>query len=168
MTQSQPDAVYRLMESQVDANAAIATVLQLAQRELCLFDISPASLADRQLGRPTPIDILKKLLHADRQNRIRVVLHETQGIESELPRLVALLGLHSAQLQIHRAVGAAREAKDPLLIADDAHFWHKLHVDHPHSVVTLHNATETRPLKERFEQIWEDSEPAVSSSTLGL
>ena len=64
--------------------------------------------------------------------------------------------------------GQAVLARDPVIIADDAHFWHKLHIDHPRSVMTLNSAADARPFVERFEEIWELSEVAVTGSSLGL
>ena len=163
-----PEKVYRLMETRSEARAAIAEVLGLARRDIRLFDSDPNMLKDREFGEPARIDALRKLLLASRDHRLRIALHDTRGIETELPRLVALLTQFSGQIQIHRTVGQAAEARDPMVIADDVHFWRKLHVDHPRSVVTLHSAADARPFVERFEEIWDQSELAVTGSNLGL
>jgi hypothetical protein len=85
-----------------------------------------------------------------------------------VPRLVALLGLHSAQLKIQRTVGAAREAKDVLLIADDAHIWRKPYFDHPRSIQTLNDETAAKPYIDRFEEIWESTEIVPIGAATGL
>ena len=163
-----PEKVYRLMETRGEARAAIEEVLGQAQREVRLFDSDPKMLKDREFGQPPRIDALRKLLLASRDHRLRIALHDTRGIESELPRLIALLTQFSGQIQIHRTLGQAAEARDPMVIADDAHFWRKLHIDHPRSVVTLRSAADARPFVERFEEIWDQSELAVTGSNLGL
>ena len=99
---------------------------------------------------------------------MRIVLHDTRGIENELPRLINLLTQFSGQIQVHRTIQQAAEARDPMVIADDAHFWRKPHIEHPRSVLTQNSPADTRPFIERYEQIWEKSELAVSGSTLGL
>lgn len=162
------EKVYRLMETRSEARAAIGEVVSLARRELRLFDSDPKMLKDREFGQPTRIEALRQLLLASRDHRLRIALHDTRGIEGELPRLVALLTQFSGQIRIHRTLGQAAEARDPMVIADEAHYWRKLHVDHPRSVVTLHSAVDARPLVERFEEIWDQSELAVSGSNLGL
>lgn len=165
---SPAEKVYRLMETRTEARAAIGEVLAQAKREVRVFDANPKLLREREFGQPERIETLRAMLLASRDHRLRIVLHDTRGIESELPRLVSLLTQFSGQVQIHRTIGQASEANDPMVIADDAHFWRKLHLDHPRSVVTLHSAADARPFVERFEEIWEQSELAVTGTNLGL
>jgi hypothetical protein len=156
------------MESNGDAVGAIEQVVNAARRELRVFDATPRALKDRDFGRPARIERLRTLLLANRGHRLRIVLHDLKAIENELPRLVDLLTRFSGQIQIHRTVDQATEARDSMIIADDSHFWRKLHIDQPRSVITLHDAIDTRPLVDRFEEIWGESELAVSGCTLGL
>lgn len=162
------EGLYRIMESNAEALTAIGQVVDAARRELRIFDANPRTLHDRGFGAPARIEMLRKLLLADRANQLRIALHDTAGIESELPRLVALLGNFSSQVRIHRTLGEAAEARDVMIVADDLHCWRKPHIDHPRSIVAMESAADARQFLERFEEIWEKSEPAVSSSTLGL
>lgn len=163
-----PEKIYRLMETRAEARSAIDEVVALAKRELRIFDATPALLKEHEFGRPERMETLRQLLLPSRDHKLRIVLHDTRGIESELPRLMALLTQFSGQISIHRTSGQASEARDAMVIADDAHFWRKLHIDHPRSILTCHSATDTRPFSERFEEIWEQSELAASGSNLGL
>jgi hypothetical protein len=163
-----PEKVYRLLDGNVEAVAAIEQVVTTAKRELRVFDANSRSLHDRGFGSPDRIESLRRLLLANRGHTVHIVLHDVAGIERELPRLINLLGQFSGQVHIHRTLERAAEARDPMIIADDAHFWRRPHIDHPRSVLTLYDAPGTRPFIERFEEIWEKSELAVSGSTLGL
>lgn len=167
---TQPPATheYRITESTTEANEAIEVVTSLATREMCLFDATPHALRDKGFGSAARIEKLREILRITRSHRLRIVLHETAGIETELPRLLNLQTQFSGQIAIHRSAGRAREARDSLAIADDSHFWRKLHVEHPRSVVSLHSAKDAKPICERFEEIWESSEPTVFGSSLGL
>ncbi len=165
---SPPEKTYRLMETRSEARIAIGEVLGAARREIRIFDGDPKMLKDRGLGQPACIETLRTMLLASRDRRLRIALLDSSAIESEVPRLITLLTQFSGQIHIHRTLGQAAEARDPMIIADDAHFWRKLHIDHPRSVVTLHSATDARPFLERFEEIWEQSELAVTGSSLGL
>lgn len=162
------DTVYRLMDSKAEAVAAVAEVVACATSEICIFDTTPAAMRDREFGRPARIDQLRQLLVANRQNRLRIVLHDTLAIESDLPRLVSLQLLLPSQIQIHRTTGAAREARDVMIIADDAHFWRKPYFDHPRSILTLRDPIAAQPFINRFEEIWANSESAASSGVAGL
>lgn len=163
-----PAKLYRLMESNADSACAIEQVVNVAVRELRVFDATARTLRDRGFGNPARIEVLRTLLLANREHRLRIALHDVKAIENELPRLLDLLTRFSGQIQLNRTVDQATEARDSMIIADDSHFWRKLHIDHPRSVITINDAGGTRPFLERFEEIWEKSEPAVSGSTLGL
>jgi len=163
-----PSKVYRLMESDADAAVAIEQVVNAARREIHIFDSTPRTLRDRGFGSPSRIEALRTLLLADRAHGVRIVLHEITAIEAELPRLVGLLARFSGQIQIHRTIGQATRARDPMIISEDRHFWRRLDLDRRRSVVTLNDAAATQPLIERFDEIWEKSEPAKSGRLLGL
>lgn len=167
-TSETPAKIYRLMVNHDDSAGAIEQVVSAARRELRLFDATARSLRDRGFGSPSRIELIRTLLLANRSHRLRIVLHDVKAIEIELPRLLDLLTPFSGQIEVHRTVDQATEARDPMIIADDSHYWRKLHVDQPRSVLTLHDAVGTRPFLERFEEIWEKSEPAASGTTLGL
>ncbi len=163
-----PEIVYEIMESNAEALSAIDKVVTNATRELRIFDAQPATLRERDFGRPARIEVLKTLLLKNRTSRIRIALHETTAIESELPRLLMLMQLHSTQLQIHRTIGQAREAKDVMIISDNAHFWRKPYFEHQRSVLTLHDANSTQPFIDRFEEIWESTELVAVGGATGL
>ncbi|MBL8520392.1 MAG: hypothetical protein JNK75_06940 [Betaproteobacteria bacterium] len=162
------ETVYRLLETHAEALQAIDAVIAAASQSIGVFDENPARLRERGFGAQDRIDTLRRFLLGRRHCRVSIVLHDVRAIESELPRLVALLGQFSGQVSIHRTVGPAREAHDPLVIADGHSFWHKLHIDHPRSVLTLNNAKDTQPRHERFQDILESSELAVTGTSLGL
>jgi hypothetical protein len=162
------DVVYRIMESNGDALIAIDEVFARVTSEIRIFDVSPASLRDRGLGRPQRIDQLRSLFSKNRALKLRIAMHEITAIESELPRLVMLMGTHSSQLKIQRTAGQAREAKDVLLIGDDSHVWRKPYFEHPRSIVTLHDPIAAKPLIERFEEIWDSTELVAVGGATGL
>ena len=163
-----PEVVYRLMDSGGEALTAIDEAISHAQHEIRIFDVSAQTLRARGFGHPERIESLKQLLLANRSHRLQIALHETIGIERELARLMGLLTLFSGQIAIHRTTGVAREAKDVMIVVDTAHFWRKPYFDHPRSVLTLHDVNAAQPFIDRFEQIWESTELAVTGSTAGL
>jgi hypothetical protein len=71
-------------------------------------------------------------------------------------------------IEIHRTLAQAREARDPFVIADDHSVWHQLHADQLRAIVALHSPVDATPISQRFDEIWDLSEPAVSATTLGL
>lgn len=154
-----------LLTGDKDAIVAVDTVIAHAKRRLLIFDIELKSRGFNSLPR---CEVLRRFLLADRNNVIRIALHETRGLEADCPRLIALVQQFPSSIRIHQTVGVARGAPDPLVIADDTAFWHKLHYQHPRSVLALGDIQETLALAERFGEIWESSEPAPVGGATGL
>lgn len=159
------EKIHRIIESNIEALAAIDQIIGLARKQIDIFDIN---LKDRGFNTPARTEVLRAFLLANRANRIRIALHDTSDFSLTLPRFMSLFKQFSGNIFVHRTTGAACEAADPLFIVDGLHFWHKLHYQHPRSVFVLNSATDAAPLCNRFEEIWDNSEPAVSAHTLGL
>jgi len=162
------EKIYRIMDSKVDALGAIHEVLSLAKTSIAIFDVSPVTMREREYGRPATIELLRQLMLNNRSRKIRIALHETNGIEGELPRLMTLMGDFSTQLFIQRTVDDARNVQDVMLIADGDAVWRKPVASHPRSIVTIHDAADAEPYIARFEEIWLLTEYAVSSRGTGL
>ncbi len=133
------EKIYRLIEGNVAALSAIDEVIALAQKQIDIFDID---LKDRGFNAPARIEALRAFLISNRANRIRIALHDSADFGVALPRFMLLFKQFSNNIFVHRTTGAARDAADPLVIADRLHFWHKLYYQHPRSIVTLHSAAE--------------------------
>lgn len=160
-----PRASYRQIEGMAQSRAAIDEVIAEAQKLLSVFDFT---LDQRGYGDPARIEKLRHFLLAGRAHRLRIALHEPELLERNEPRLILLLRQFPAAIAIHRTVGQARNASDPFIVADDHSVWHQLHHEQPRAIVALHSPPDASPLRDRFEEIWQLSEPAVGSSTLGL
>ena len=156
---------YRKLFGVAESLAAIDEVIAAAQRTLRIFDIT---LANRGFNTPERADKLREFLVRGRAHRLLIALHETETLERECPRLLALLRQFPMSIEIHRTIMQAREAADPCVIADDHSVWHQHHFEQPRAVVALHSPPDATPIAQRFDEIWELSEPAVWATTLGL
>lgn len=157
--------VYRQLSGMAESVAAIDEVIASAQRTLRIFDIS---LSNRGFSSPARVEKLRHLLVAGRAHRILIALHETELLERENPRLLLLLRQFPMSIEIHRTLAQARDASDPFVIADDHSVWRQMHYTQPRSIVALHAPADALPIVQRFEEIWDLSEPAVSATTTGL
>jgi hypothetical protein len=156
---------YRQLSGIADSLEAIDQVVAVAERTLRIFDIS---LSNRGFNTPKRADALRQFLVRGRSHRILIALHETDLLERENPRLLTLLRQFPMSIEIHRTLAQARSATDPCVIADDHSVWHQLHYEQPRAMVALHSPPDTLPIAQRFDEIWDLSEPAVSATTLGL
>jgi hypothetical protein len=156
---------YRLITSHAESLAAIDAVVDAAERTLRIFDVS---LSNRGFNTPARAEKLRQFLVGGRAHRILIALHETELLERENARLLMLLRQFPMSIEIHRTLGEARNARDPFIVADDHSMWHQLHFEQPRAAVAIRSPADALPIAQRFEEIWELSEPAVSATTLGL
>lgn len=156
---------YRPLASREESQQAIDEVIASAERAIRLFDIT---LEGRGFNAPARIERLRQFLVAGRAHRILVALHDTETLERDVPRLLALLRQFPMSVEIHRTVGQARNAMDPFIVADDHSVWHRMHHEQPRAIVALHSPSDAIPLAQRFEEIWELSEPCALGRVLGL
>jgi hypothetical protein len=157
--------VYRQVSGLAESKVAIDEVIATAQKSLAIFDYT---LGGRGFGDPARIEKLRHFLLAGRAHRLRIALHDPEVLERQEPRLLMLLRQLPASIAIHRTIGQARNATDPFVVADDLSVWHLQHHDQPRAIVALHSPQDAAPLRDRFEEIWELSEPAISATTSGL
>ena len=160
-----PEPSYRALSGIAESNAAIDEVVAAATRTIRIFD---TTLSNRGFGAPSRMERVRQFLVAGRAHRLLIALHDTQLLERENPRLLALLRQFPMSIEIHRTLAQARNANDPFVIADDHSVWHQMHHEQPRAIVALHSPADALPIAQRFEEIWDLSEPAVSATTLGL
>ena len=160
-----PKPSYRQISGLNESLAAIEEVIGTAQRTLRVFDIS---LSNRGFNSPAVAEKLRQFLVAGRAHRLYIALHNTELLERESPRLLQLLRQFPMSIEIHRTLAQARNAMDPFVVADDHSVWHQLHHEQPRAVVAIHSPPDAIPITQRFDEIWDLSEPAVSATTLGL
>jgi hypothetical protein len=160
-----PKPSYRPLAGIAESNEAIDEVIASAQRTIRVFDIS---LSNRGFNSPLRADRLRQFFVAGRAHRLYIALHNTELIDRESPRLMQLLRQFPMSIEIHRTIAQARNAMDPFVVADDHSVWHQQHCEQPRAIVAIHSPADAIPIAQRFDEIWELSEPAVSATTLGL
>ena len=160
-----PDANYRPISGVAESLEAIDEVIGAAQRSIKIFDIS---LSNRGFNSPGRTALLRQFFVAGRAHRLYIALHNTDNLERESPRLLLLLRQFPMSIEIHRTVAQARNAMDPFVVADDHSVWHQMHHEQQRAIVALHSPADAIPIVQRFDEIWELTEPAVSATTLGL
>ncbi|MCU0803702.1 MAG: hypothetical protein MUF79_01230 [Burkholderiales bacterium] len=167
MTESgSPPAVTRvLIGTRREYRDAFDALLGLARRELRIFD---PDLVQLGLDDPGRIARLEGFLRATRGNRLFVAVHEPGHLERHSPRLAQLVAAFSTDFAVHRTTGEAARAQDCFVLADAAHVVRRAVAAHPRGVFVRDDPHESALMRERFDQIWESSEPTSPPTTLGL
>ena len=164
-TATKPEPSYRQINSLAESQAAIDEVIAAAHTTIKLFDFT---LGTRGFNGVARTEALRRFIVAGRAHRLLIALHEPETLERECPRLLMLQRQFPMSIQIHRTLAQAREAADPFIVADDHSVWHLLHHAQARAIVALHSPADAMPIGQRFDEIWELSEPAVTGNTLGL
>lgn len=156
---------YRRLESPSEYEQAIDTIIQQAHDQLRIFDYD---LRNEGYNSPHRIERMQNFLLASRANRLIIILHDTHYLTSECPRMMNLITLFSHAISIYQTTAEARVACDPFILADDSHYLHRFHYDHPRAALSLNDMSGTLELIRRFNEIQVLSEPAAPPTTLGL
>jgi hypothetical protein len=157
--------IYERFDTNEGFQASIDRLLEQPGRELRVFDPDGAAL---RLNDPARIERLDRFLLASRTRRLYLVVHETEHLTRQCPRLFGLLRRFSHAMQINRTQEEIREVQDAFLLLDSIHYVRRPVAALFRGSIGLGDETEGQALRGRFAEIWAASFPAVSSTTLGL
>lgn len=154
-----------LLAAKNDYLQGFERLLGLARRELRIFD---PDLSELDMNSTARIEMLTRFLRGSRTHRIYVALHDVEHVVKRCPRLITLLGSYTAGILILQTQGEAAKVQDCFVLADDDHLVRRPVTTQPRGVLVINDPKECQPMRERFEEIWESSAPAVSANTTGL
>jgi hypothetical protein len=145
--------------------AAIDELIGLAQQRIRVFDQDLSQMGWNQAPR---VERLGAFLRGPQGRRLDIIVHDTSYLESTCPRLLALLRNYGHAMTIYRTGPEARHATDPLLLVDDRHYLHRFHFEQPRATMGTDQPEATRPLAQRYDEIWATGEPGINPTVLGL
>jgi hypothetical protein len=157
--------IYERFETNEGFQACIERLLGQPGRELRVFDPDGAAL---RLNEPARIEALAGFLLASRTRRLYFVVHNTDHVTRQCPRLLTLLRRFSHAMQINRTHEEIREVQDSFLLLDSMHYVRRPVAALFKGAMGLGDENEGQALRGRFGEIWAASYPAVSSTTIGL
>jgi hypothetical protein len=160
-----PQPERRLITTRREYLDGLDLIVAMARRELVLFD---PDLVAIEINAPARIERLGGFLAANRDNRLRIAVHDADPLKRSCPRLLGLLAQHSAAMAIHQTEGEATRAQDCFMLADAEHFVRRGVAAQPRGAIGLHEPREGRQMHDRFEEIWQNSTLVVAATTLGL
>jgi len=157
--------IYERFDTNEGFQAAVGRLLEQPGRELRVFDPDGAALRLNDAGR---IARLAGFLLASRTRRLYLVVHNTDHITRQCPRLLTLLRRFSHAMQINRTHEEIREVQDAFLLLDSVHYVRRPVAQLFRGAMGLGDENEGQALRGRFAEIWAASYPAVSGTTVGL
>lgn len=159
------EPIYERFDTTEGFQAAVDRLLEQPGRELRVFDPDGAAL---RLNQPARIERIERFLIASRTRRLYLVLHDTDHVTRQAPRLLTLLRRFSHAMQINRTHEEIREVQDAFLLLDSVHYVRRPVAALFKGAMGLGDENEGQALRGRFAEIWSASYPAVSSTTAGL
>lgn len=154
-----------LLQTRADYERGFGRVLGLVRRELRIFD---SDLAELQINSAERVETFSRFLRGGPNRRVFIALHDVDYVSKRCPRFIALLGIYASSVFIYRTVGDAAKVQDCFVLADGEHLVRRPVTAQPRGVLVIGDPKECQPMRERFDEIWESSEPAVSANTTGL
>ena len=156
---------YERFDSKAGFQAAVERLFEQPGRELRAFDPDGAALLLNDSGR---IERIERFLMASRTRRLYLVVHDTDHLTRQCPRLLGLLRRYSHAVQINRTDESIRELQDAFLVLDALHYVRRPVSQFFRGAMGLGDENEGLAMRGRFMEIWAASYPAVSSATVGL
>lgn len=144
---------------------AVASVVDLAESHIAVLD---PDLKETRLESVRGTAALARLLAARRDARVRLVLHRTDHVERDCPRLLALLRRQSHAIDIRQTPPDLRQITDCFVLADGRHAAIRFHADHARGKLLLHQVQEVGDWQRQFDELWDLSSPVLAPTTLGL
>jgi hypothetical protein len=157
--------IYERFDSNQGFQAAVERLLEQPGRELRVFDPDGAALRLNDAGR---IEGLERFLLASRTRRLYLVVHNTDHLTRQCPRLLTLLRRFSHAIQINQTHEEIRDVQDAFLLLDAVHYVRRPVAALFRGAMGLGDENEGQALRGRFAEIWAASYPAVSSTKVGL
>jgi hypothetical protein len=157
--------IYERFDTNQGFQAAVERLLEQPGRELRVFDPDGAALRLNDAGR---IERLARFLLASRTRRLYLVVHNTDHLTRQCPRLLMLLRRFSHAIQINQTQEEIRDVQDAFLLLDAVHYVRRPVAALFRGAMGLGDENEGQALRGRFGEIWAASSPAVSSTTVGL
>lgn len=156
---------YERFDTKAGFQAAVDRLLEQSGRELRVFD---SDLSGLRVNDPERIARIERFLLASRTRRLFIVVHNTEHITRQCPRMMALLGRFSHAIQINRTHDEIRELQDAFLVLDSSHYVRRSVANFFRGAIGLGDEAEGLIMRQRFMEIWAASYPAVSSTPAGL
>jgi hypothetical protein len=111
--------IYERFDTNQGFQAAVDRLLDQPGRELRVFEPDGAAL---RLNDPARVQQLERFLLASRTRRLYLVVHSTDHLTRQCPRLIGLLRRFAHAMQINRTQEEIREVQDAFLLLDSVHY----------------------------------------------
>ena len=165
MNEDSPTPEYLRFESEGEFQQALDQLLEQPGRELRIFDPDFSAL---RANSPARVERLERFLRGSRTRRIQIVVHRTEHLTRQCPRMMGLLKLFNHVIQINQTHEEIRSLQDAFMVLDAVHYVRRPMATRMRGAIGLNDDTEALAMRSRFLEIWSASYPGVAGTTAGL
>lgn len=144
---------------------AINLVIAQATSSLLIFDQDLTHGDYKSLAR---YQAIRQFLSQHPNSSLTMVLHQSEHLTTQCPRLMELLLIYGHKLTIYVTNDTAKIAKDCFVIADETHYVKRIHIDQARFKYALNDAESCAGLHMRFNELLEETAHTLSATSLGL
>ncbi len=148
-----------------DFRQHLSQVLELAQRELILFDPDFTHWGMEEMA---TVARLRRFLLGSRHARLQICLHQPRHLEQGAARLQDLLRDFPHACEVWQTPRKLQELRDSFCIADARHIVRRYHADHMRGESCVDAPAACQIPLERWQQIRAESKPCLRSGITGI
>lgn len=162
---TEPALQHTQLDGIKDYSAALDKLCGLAQRNLYFFEKNFDGMGFNSEVR---FETLRNFLLSNPANRLYLLAHNTRYLSSQCARMTMLLTQFGHGVFIFQTPKNLLHLTEPFAVADESHYVRRFHFDDPRGIFAQDDPSNARALRSRYLEMWANSHPAVSATTLGL
>ncbi len=165
MTDAPPKPEYALFNGEAEFQQAVDRLLEQRGRELRIFDPNLAAL---RVNSPARVAQLEAFLRESRTRRLHIVVHSTDHLTRECPRMMDFIKRFGHAIQVNRTHEEIQELQDAFLVLDAAHYVRRPVAAFYRGAVGLNDDADALLMRARFLEIWAASYTGVAGTPAGF
>jgi len=144
---------------------ALDTIISKANQKLLIFD---QDLKQGDFKSEARFQLVHDFLIRNASSQLTIVLQYADFFKTDCPRLFSLLETYGHKMEVFETNKSAKVAKDCFVLADDAHYIRRFHIDQARFKYNLDDIEMTASLQKRFDEIMQEVADKISVIKLGL
>jgi len=144
---------------------AISLILQSAKSNILIFD---QDLSRGGFSSLEKFNLLQKFLTENIASRLTIILQDAAFFQEKCPRLFNLLMIHGHKMSVHITNSSVKHVKECFILADGRHYVKRIHIDQARFKYALDDPHGVEVLNNRFQELQDAIEDAVTTKPLGL
>jgi len=144
---------------------AISLILANAKSKILIFD---QDLSRGNFASLEKFNLLQKFLTENIASRLTIIVQDATFFQEKCPRLFNLLMIHGHKMSVHVTNASVKHVKECFILADGKHYVKRIHIDQARFKYALDDVQSVEVLNNRFQELQDAIEDAVTTKPLGL